>query len=179
LSLLWCCFSSSHTNKYLNNLFFLVYLGDNHQYRGTYPSESPSLNRSAKLNIDQPVSNVSNPSSPQPARRLSPTPQPSSFTNPFQEQQVESNPPLKEENQTNDDIAVGNLLGIIGDDTNSPQPPPPTLPTTENDLFNLHLDTQPTFSAPNDLLGMDFNSMPLNKPILHRNASETVLPVPL
>jgi len=26
---------------------------------------------------------------------------------------------------------------------------------------------------------MDFNSMPLNKPILHRNASETVLPVPL
>jgi hypothetical protein len=43
----------------------------------------------------------------------------------------------------------------------------------------LNIDSQTTFSAPIDLLGMDFNSMPLNKPILHRNASETVIPVPL
>jgi hypothetical protein len=70
----------------------------------THTSESPAPLRSPKLNIDQPTSNVSNPSSPQPARRLSPT------TNQMQEQQqqAESNPsPLKEETQPKDDIAVG------------------------------------------------------------------------
>ncbi len=75
-------FSFLHQNEYLNSRF-LVYLGDSLQYRGTYQSESPSLNRSTKLNIDQPASNVSNPSSPQPARHLSPTSQASSLTNPF------------------------------------------------------------------------------------------------
>jgi hypothetical protein len=166
-------------------LFFFVHIGDGHQYHGTHASESPSQNRSTKLNIEQPVINVSNPSSPQPARHLTPTPQPPAFINPFQQQQqqqqqVESNPPSKEDVQTNDEIAVGTLLDIMGDYTAPPQPAPPApLTTTENDLFNLNINSQPTFSAPTDLLGVDFDSMPLNTPILHRNASETVLPVPL
>jgi len=150
-------------------------------------SESSSPVPSAKLNVIQPNTNVSNPSSPQINRRSSPTPQSassSSFPNPFQEQQTEANSRLKQEPQTNDDIAVGTLLDITGDDTNHPQSQPTTLTNTENDLFDLNIDTQPTFSAPQsikttDLLGVDFNSMSLDKPILHRNASETVLPVPL
>lgn len=78
----------------------------------------------------------------------------------------------------------------MGDDINTSQPPPPPpasiLTNNENDLFNLHIDSQPTFSAPpsrpmhtDDLLGVNFDSMSLDKPILHRNASETVLPAPI
>jgi hypothetical protein len=68
----------------------------------------------------------------------------------------------------------------MGDDTVSHQPS--TIKHTENDLFNLNLDTQTSLPTPmktSDLLGVDFNSMPLDKPILHRNASETVLPAPM
>ncbi|CAF0853451.1 unnamed protein product [Adineta steineri] len=166
--------------------------GDGYHYRGTYTSESSSTMQSNNLNISQPVTNVSNPSSPQINRRASPTPQTNIVTNPFLEQQNESNPPpFKQELQTNDDIAVGTLLDIMGDDTTNHFPSQPTLLTSaQNDLFNLHMDTPSNFSVPppqlpsqsiktTDLLGVDFNSMPLDKPILHRNASETVLPVPI
>ena len=162
--------------EYLFYHFFDVLLGDNHQYRGTYPSESPSLPRPNKSNIDPPVANISHPSSPQTIRH---SPQPSSLVNPFQSQQVESNPPMKEEKAKNEEIAVGTLLDIMGDDSNQSQPPP-TFATSGNELFNLHLEPQSTFpTSTSDLLGVDFPSMSLDKPILHRNASETVLPVPL
>lgn len=162
--------------EYIFYHFFDILLGDNHQYRGVYPSESPSIPRANKSNLDPPVTNVSHPSSPQTIRHSSNTPQPSSLINPFQSQQVEADPPK------NDEIAVGTLLDIMGDDSNQPPPPPPssTFNTGENELFNLHLEPQSTFpTSTNDLLGVDFPSMSLDKPILHRNASETVLPVPL
>ncbi|CAF2790523.1 unnamed protein product [Rotaria sp. Silwood2] len=159
--------------------------GDGHQYHGTYTNESPSPIRSTKLNVEQSTSNVSNPSSPQPTRHSSSTPQSvsSSFSNPFQEQQILSNPPLQEESQTKNDIVVGTLLDITGDDTHHSQPHPITITNTENDLFNLHIDTQTHYSTPiiktTDLLDVDFNSMSLDKPILHRNASEVILPPPI
>lgn len=138
-----------------------VLLGDNHQYRGTYPSES-SNTRPIKSNMEVPVSNVSHPSSPQPTRH-SPS---------IQSEQIEIIP---QEKPKNEDIAVGTLLDIMGDDSNSSQPPPPKF--SKNELFDLNLEPQST--STNDLLGVDFPSMSLDKPILHRNASETVLPVPL
>jgi hypothetical protein len=97
-----------------------------------------------------------------------------------QQQQAESNPsPLKEETQPKDDIAVGILLDITGDDT-KPPPSLPVLTDTKYDLFNLHINFQSNFSAlTTDLLGVDFNSIPLDKPILHRNASEVILPAPI
>ena len=167
-------------------MMLFVVLGDSHQYRQTFHSESPSLNRSTKSNIDPPIANVSHPSSPQPTRHRSPIPQPSALTNPFQQQQqVESNLPVKEEKSKNDDIAVGTLLDITGDYTNQSQPPPPrpTFTTDDNALFDLNLEPQSkapiAATTTTDLLGVDFPSMSLDKPILHRNASETVLPVPL
>lgn len=163
--------------------------GDAHQYLANAKSESPAINRSTKLNADRPNTNLSNPSSPQPARHTPPT---ISNANSFQEQQVQPTPPIKE------NVAVGTLLDLMGDDTTAstttaaaasqPPPPPQPVPSTnlENELFNLDINPTPTqtqsttkYSAPTDLLGVDFNSMPLDKPILHRNASETVLPVPL
>ncbi|CAF4536835.1 unnamed protein product, partial [Rotaria magnacalcarata] len=78
---------------------------------------------SAKLNVEpSQISNVSNPSSPQTNRQVSQTPPSAStlFANPFQGQQIESNPSLKEETQTNKDIAIGTLLDITGDDTHHP-----------------------------------------------------------
>ena len=162
-------------------------LGDGHQYRGTYASESPSPIRSSALIIEQPKTNVGNPSSPQISRHISST------TNPFDTQQPESNPPSvpsKEEPESNDEVVVGTLLDITFDDTSTSQsssstaaaaapPPPPSsqsslLINTENDLFNLHMDSQTNFSTPIDLLGVDFTSMSLDKPILHRNASKTI-----
>jgi len=77
----------------------------------------------------------------------------------------------------------------MADDTTVSAPPPQPAANLEHDLFNLNMNPTPppppptttstTYSAPNDLLGVDFNAMPLDKPILHRNASEAVLPVPL
>ncbi|CAF1107828.1 unnamed protein product [Adineta ricciae] len=163
---------------------FKISSGDGYQYRGNFPTESPSLNRSTKLNTDQPTANVSNPSSPQVNRRTSPSPQ-TIFSNPFQEQQGETKASFQEEAQPNDEVAVGTLLDITGDDSHVFQSQPTMLTNTQNDLFDLHIDTSSTFSAPiqpvktSDLLGVDFNSMPLDKPILHRNASETVLPPPM
>ncbi|CAF0957547.1 unnamed protein product [Rotaria sordida] len=164
---------------------FKISIGDGHQYHGTYKIESPSPNRSTKLNVEQPISNISNTSSPELNRDSSSTPQSTStsFPNPFQEQQILSNPSLQEESQTKDDIAVGTLLDITGDDTHHSQSQPINITNTENDLLNLHLDTQTNYSTPTikttDLLGVDFNSMSLDKPILHRNASEVILPPPI
>ncbi|CAF3719474.1 unnamed protein product [Rotaria magnacalcarata] len=161
-------------------------IGDGHQYHGSYTTESSPSSFSAKLNVEpSQISNVSNPSSPQTNRQVSQTPPSAStlFANPFQGQQIESNPSLKEETQTNKDIAIGTLLDITGDDTHHPQSQSTPLTNTETDLFDLHIDTQTHFSTSSmkttDLLGVDFNSMPLDKPILHRNASATVLPAPI
>ncbi|CAF3608260.1 unnamed protein product [Rotaria sp. Silwood1] len=160
-------------------------VSDGHQYHGTYTSNSSSPIHSIKLNIEQSTSNISNPSSPQPTRHSNSTPQSvsSAFSNPFQEQQIQSNPSLEEESQIKDEIAVGTLLDITTDDINHSKPNPITIINTENDLFNLHLHTQTHYSQPTikttDLLGVDFNSMPLDKPILHRNASEVTLPPPI
>ncbi|CAF3580279.1 unnamed protein product [Rotaria sp. Silwood1] len=164
---------------------FKISIGDGHQYHGTYTSNSSSPIHSIKLNIEQSTSNISNPSSPQPTRHSNSTPQSvsSAFSNPFQEQQIQSNPSLEEESQIKDEIAVGTLLDITTDDINHSKPNPITIINTENDLFNLHLHTQTHYSQPTikttDLLGVDFNSMPLDKPILHRNASEVTLPPPI
>lgn len=152
---------------------FSACLGDGYQYRGNYGSNSPSVNRSTKLTPEPPTATVNNPSSPQVNRRASPSPQ-AMATNPFQAQQAEVSAP-----------AVGTLLDITGDDATPFAPAAPVLTNTQNDLFDLNMDVPTTFSAPvqpskpNDLLGVDFNSMSLDKPILHRNASETVLPPPI
>ena len=118
-------------------------------------------------------------------RRLSPTPEliSVSFSHPLAEQQTESSLPLKDEARIKDDVAIGTLLDINSDETNQSQPPPTILTNAENDLFNLNFGNQTDFSSrPNNaanLLDISFDSMSLDKPILHRNASETILPAPL
>lgn len=176
----------------IENIVLIIHiclsLGDGHHYHANYMSESSPSIRTSKLNIEQPILNVSNPSSPQINRRASPIPQSASpsFTNPFQEQQNESNHPLEKESETKDQIVVGTLLDITVDDAQNQsqsQSQSITLTNTENELFNLDIGTHIHSSTPTvkttDLLGVDFNSMSLDKPILHRNASEITLPAPL
>ena len=154
-------------------------------------SSSPVIPHSSKLNVVDPSTNIpSNPSSPRINHRSSPTPPSTSlFPNPFEEQQhMRSNSPFNEQQdnkgegrQMKDDVAVGTLLDITADDSNR-APQPTQVPHTQHDLFNLDLNSQSRSSVPvqtSDLLGFDFNAMPAEKPILHRNASETVLPAPI
>lgn len=92
--------------------------------------------------------------------------------------------PVREETPVvvqEDPVAVGTLLDITGDDPFISTPSRP-LTNNETDLFNLDFDSvapPPPPPPTNDLLGVDFTSMPLEKPILHRNASENVLPAPI
>lgn len=155
-------------------------------------SSSPIIPHSSKLNVVDPNATIpSNPSSPRINHRSSPTPPSTSlFPNPFEEQQqhMRSNSPFNDQEnkgegrQMKDDVAVGTLLDITADDSHRAAQPT-QVPSSQQDLFNLDVNSQSGHSSvpvqSSDLLGFDFNAMPAEKPILHRNASETVLPPPI
>ena len=167
---------------------FFFELGDDPRLHRTYANNTPSpkIDHVPKPNLES-----VQPPSPRISSRSSPNPINSS--NPFQEQINTKSTSQQETSGNIDDIAVGTLLDITGDDMTVFQQqkqqqtaPAPSIELFNNneDLFNLNINTQPSFpSAPisktGDLFDVDFTSMSLNQPIIHRNASETVLPVPL
>lgn len=148
--------------------------GDSHRF----PSNpSPKLVHSSNISSDVPTSTTSLPAPPSPQPNSRSSPIPTSAPNPFQSQ-TQSEPPSPPKEMP---IAVENLLDIMGDE---PTAPPTTsaapLINTTKDLFDLDLHDEPmktsTSIKHDDLLGVDFTSMSLDQPIIHRNASETVFP---
>lgn len=148
--------------------FFPVFSsGESHQFQrvqSTTASSSPKSLHSSKAPPPTESSSLPAPPSPQTNHRASPIP-------------VEA------------PVAVGTLLDLMGDEPPAEQVKPTTTTTTtqkkEENLFDFDLnDDQPVAPPPaptvdhGDLLGVDFGSMSLDKPILHRNASETVFPAP-
>jgi len=126
--------------------------GDSHQFQRVQTTNVPVESSSS----------LPAPPSPQVERRASP--------------QVELENP----------IVVGTLLDIMGDETTSIEQIKPTIvEKQEENLFDF--DSNEEKSVGNvvpqvnhhDLLGVDFGSMSLDKPILHRNASEIVFPQPI